>query len=1097
MQFKSDLSLSVFKSKYLLSGEKSPDDALDRIRNTLKQYNPEIADKAYEYIDQKWFLPAGGIWRAMGNPSKKVSFVNCTTMKQPEDNLESIFETLYYWSKVAAYGQGNGIDLSLLRPRGATLHNTAKTSTGPISYMEVYDSVMQVISQQGRRGATLISLSAYHPDFREFCIAKDEEGKITTANISLQVPDLFMEAVEKDLPWLLHWQGEYETIEKEERAKELFDFLSEHAWKTGDPGVQFIDTMRRESNSDLLGIPIVSSNGCCWSADTLITTKGGLFPIIDLVGKEVEIFDGQKWVLNNSFEEKGIDDIYRVTLSNGLYFDASTNHRFFMEDTETIKTTTQLAIGDRLQYNDSLITYGNHYEKGAYIKGFLCGDGTTAKKTQPVLWLYEPKYSCKERIEESLNEIPVNSTMTNTITDIGWKQYSSNINERLSLSGLSARERKSLYLWASKYKKRLPLEIFSWNLQSKYDFIAGLFDSDGTALDSRDRGVSYQLVSIHKEFLVDVLRLLSSIGIYGKLTTGNKGGIRKIRDQAWYCNETWRISIPQTYAIKLSKKVKFSRLTSFEDRYTVYNLKYRYNTVTSIEKLDRKEPVYCCNVPSTSKFYVNGGLIAGNSEQILDEHNVCMLSSINLSKFSEYGWSGYQDLVSFGIQFLDTCRKIEYEENRSPSPIQRQKLVDIPRIGLGVTGLADYFIRNKIEYGSLQSIEHAHNLFLSLSSQSYIESYNIAKKEGSFPLYDKDKYLNSPIVDRMLDAGVIDKSILNYQAHVCKTTVAPNGTLSIIAECGGSGIEPIFAKYMVRRERATTGDYKEWFIYNDLVRDYLEESELEVTKENADKLDDPWWVTAHTVDNMKKIELMSEVQNWIDSAISVTYNLPEEATVEDVKNIYFYAWKKHLKAVSIFREGSKQGILITEANYNKGEKSGNKRHAIKRPEDTQCDIHEISVDKRKHIVLVGLVGGKPYEIFITPNEEGKIDLQRHKQGVIRKVKKGRYDLIVQNGEEKTIVEDIGHTFDEVYGTLSRLVSMSLRHGVPLQFTIDQLVRDTGFNSFNRAISRVLKKYIIDGEQVMSSDKCPSCGRHNLSYQGGCKTCLSCGWSRCD
>jgi hypothetical protein len=144
-----------------------------------------------------------------------------------------------------------------------------------------------------------------------------------------------------------------------------------------------------------------------------------------------------------------------------------------------------------------------------------------------------------------------------------------------------------------------------------------------------------------------------------------------------------------------------------------------------------------------------------------------------------------------------------------------------------------------------------------------------------------------------------------------------------------------------------------------------------------------------------------------------------------------------------------------------------------------------------------MMNDKPYELFVTKDPENKIDLEKYKKGIIRKAKRGKYDLIVENGEIKTIVTDINETFNDVImGTLSRFISMSLRHGVPIAFVVDQLSKTGNFSSFERAVSRVLKKYIPENEEVLSEDGCPTCGKP-LVFQGGCKTCISCGWGRCD
>lgn len=343
--------------------------------------------------------------------------------------------------------------------------------------------------------------------------------------------------------------------------------------------------------------------------------------------------------------------------------------------------------------------------------------------------------------------------------------------------------------------------------------------------------------------------------------------------------------------------------------------------------------------------------------------------------------------------------------------------------------------------------------------------------------------------------------------------IVSHNTLTEIVEAGGGGVEPLFAKYFVRRERSTTGDWKEWFTYNHAVRRTMDDNGVELEKENVDSVtSEPWWVTAHTVNNRDKIDMMSVIQEYIDSAISITYNLAKDATPKDIEEIYWHAWEKEIKNVSVYREGSKMGVLITDANYEDTKsnslknKTDKNRFSTKRPEYVSCDMYEVKVNKEPYIVLVGIVEGKPYELFVTNNSDGDIDLQNYKNGVIHKKKKGHYNLIVENGETKVIVDNIAKKFDTNYGTLGRFISMSLRHGVPVEFVVDQLAKDKNFVGFEKSVSRILKKYIKEDTTVKTSDVCPSCGS-SLVYKEGCKTCTgdnldasagqSCGWSKCD
>ena len=753
MKFESELAESVFRSKYLLEGETEPDQAVLRVAKSVGKVFPDIEKKALEYIGNQWFIPAGGIWRAAGNPSKNVSHINCTTLTPVEDNLEDIFNSLYKWAKYAAFGQGEGIDISKLRPRGAKVHNSSRASTGAVSFMYLYDAILKTIAQQGRRGASLISIQDTHPDLMEFITIKNkpesDKSRIDTANISIQISDLFMKAVKDNNEWVLSFENKYELVERTLRARDIFEAICANALKRGDPGLQFKDTARHYSNSDPLGYPVVSTNAC--------------------------------------------------------------------------------------------------------------------------------------------------------------------------------------------------------------------------------------------------------------------------------------------------------------------------------------------------------------GEQYLDSENVCNLGHINLSKYKDYGVEGYHDLIDFGVRFQNAIRLNEIAEGRSPTKLQEEKINLLPRTGLGVTALADYFLDKGIRYGSKESIGETAFLFKSLASQSYLTGNKMAKEYGSFPIFDSDSYKKSGFIQRMIKEGIVPEKVFDEQYNVCYNTIAPVGSGSLISNCGGSGIEPLYSKYSVRRERSTTGEWKDWFNFNPYVERFCQKEGIELTRENVDQLQSEMWATSYNVPYMDKVELVAEAQKWIDSSISVTFNLPETATIEDVKAIYMTAWEKELKGVTVYREGSLSGVLITEANYTQQQKEKTEKNLRSddykpRPKELPCHIYNSKYKEQKLLVLVGLQEGEPYEVFVTPNNDNEIDTESYKEGVIVKRKSGHYDLEVTNGVTKTMINNIGKVFNPTYGTLSRMVSMSLRHNVPLQFVVDQLNKDSEFIAFEKVLSRTLKRYIKDN--TPSKKKCPDCGS-DIVYRDGCQSCSSCSWSRCD
>jgi ribonucleoside-diphosphate reductase alpha chain len=787
-EFISEIYKSIIENKYCFTVNSNPqgvtkkesfDEAIYRVAKEVNKYDSnrckEMTRKTLEYITNKDFSPAGGIWRAAGNPSPKISFVNCTTQPPVKDSIENIFgESIMMWSRIASYGQGNGIDISGLRPRGAQTNNCAKTSSGAVSFLMNYDASMQVIGAENRRGATKPDIWIYHPDSEEFIACKSDITKLSSQNISVKIDSEFMESVIQNKKIELSWERKNNSIyvgkrlfdddsagpnihfKREINAKELFNNIAFQAWKTGEPGIEFWDI-------------------------------------------------SEYWSTSN----------------------------------------------------------------------------------------YHP------------------------------------------------------------------------------------------------------------------------------------------------------------------------------------NKKY--------------------HIVSTN----------GCSEQKLDPFNTCVLASINfynMPKYTEKWEDWLKERVQFGIRFLDNVIIAEYQENRSPHPIQKQKLKEMTRIGLGFTGIYDWFIKNKITYSSSESIAVTSNIMRVFAETAYRTSIALGKERGSFSEFKKEWYLNSPFIKRLCQLTNLKLEEFTAVRHVCCLSIAPTGTLSMVVGTGGSGCEPSFAPYHERKERSVTGEYRSHFIYDSCVLNELKRRNIEVTKENIDSMvQSPEWVFAawnkypnKNVTPMHKMKLMAEIYKYIDSGISVTYNLPENATIDNVKEIYFNAWKNQLKSVTVYRDKSREGIL----NNIQNEKQKNKvtrYDAAKRPEVLQCDIHHISVRGERWIVLVGLLEEDPYEVFCGLQESIHLTQSIHK-GKIIKPKKDTYHLILNNKNTLNIKKSFKNDGSE--SAMTRLVSLNLRHGVDIKYVVQQLERSEGdMTTFAKAISRVLKKYISE-ESRINEENCPTCHSDELIQQSGCIICNHCGWSRC-
>lgn len=495
------------------------------------------------------------------------------------------------------------------------------------------------------------------------------------------------------------------------------------------------------------------------------------------------------------------------------------------------------------------------------------------------------------------------------------------------------------------------------------------------------------------------------------------------------------------------------------------------------------------------KHIESSGIYIHNCGEInLPEYGVCCLGAINLSNFVENPFTEdahiqeekLYDAIKIAVRFLDnTLDTSEY-----PLDKIKERALNDRRIGLGITGLGSMLAEMRLEYGSKESIHFIDNLMENFRDVAYTSSVEIAKEKGVFPLYDKEKFLNSNFIKNIKNQELI-KNIEAYGIrNVALLTIAPTGTTSLsVGQNCSSGIEPVFALQYDRNIRQKNDEQIKETVFD--------RSLLKYKKQYPEIEEIPFYFkTALEIAPEEAIEVQSTCQKYIDNSISKTLNIPENYSQEDYNKLFMLAHKKKLKGFTSFRIGSMKGVLETVAQENEETRPEaiKRTYAPKRPEILQCDIHEITINKERHIILVGKIQGTLYEIFVTNDPENKIDKIQHKTGWIKKIKKGQYSLIVENGSEKVVIDNIKESFDSIYGSLSRFISMGLRHGVPLQFIVDQLNKDTNFAGFEKSVARILKKYIKEGEKVLA-DKCSNCGS-DMVFQEGCVICPSCGWSKC-
>lgn len=539
-------------------------------------------------------------------------------------------------------------------------------------------------------------------------------------------------------------------------------------------------------------------------------------------------------------------------------------------------------------------------------------------------------------------------------------------------------------------------------------------------------------------------------------------------------------------------------------------------------------------------------------EITLSAFDSCRLLLVNVLSFvenpytkqAEMNWKEFARVVRIAQRLMDDLVDLELEAIDSilekiksdPEPVHvknveltlwqniREACVNGRRTGLGLTAVGDTVAALGARYGSEDSIRVVEFIYRTLALNSYASSIQLAEERGTFPVFSHELEKDHPFLQRIWNASpeLYEKYLLHGRRNIANLTTPPAGSTSMLAKAVNgfgttSGIENVLYIRSIRRKKinSTDKDAKVDFV-DDLGDKWQEfsiyhpgfEAWMEINgKTDADIQESPYWnSTADDVDWVAKIDMQGAAQKWIDHSISNTTNLPEDVSVDTVKDVYMRGWEKGCKGVTIYRKNSRAGVVLDEKAAKKAKAPVfEEHHAPKRPAELECDVYHSTIQGEKWTIFVGKMDDKPYEImgglakFVTLPK-------RVRSGKIVKYmvepSQARYDFHYdyKTPEDETIIKDIGNVFENpVNSAFTRTISLSLRHGTPVQYICEQLLKgaekESDLFSFSKVVARVLKNYIKDGTKA-SQKKCPDCGSTNLSYQSGCVTCLDCGAGKC-
>ncbi|MBR3828140.1 MAG: adenosylcobalamin-dependent ribonucleoside-diphosphate reductase [Bacteroidales bacterium] len=536
-------------------------------------------------------------------------------------------------------------------------------------------------------------------------------------------------------------------------------------------------------------------------------------------------------------------------------------------------------------------------------------------------------------------------------------------------------------------------------------------------------------------------------------------------------------------------------------------------------------------------------------------YDSCRLQAINLFSYvknpftpqAEFDFDLFKKHVTMGQRLMDDLIDLELEkvekiiakieadpESDEIKSVEKNLWLNIKmkclegrRTGFGITAEGDMLAALGLRYGSDEATDFAVKVQSTLACSAYRSSVTMAKERGCFPIYDANREKLNPFIQRLAEADPqLYTEMLTYgRRNIALLTIAPTGTVSICTQTT-SGIEPVFLVSYKRRKKINPNDKdtSKHKIVQDQSGDYFEEYNvfhpkfidwLKINGYDADEVmamkdadlnkiieKSPYHkATSADIDWVAKVKMQGAIQKWVDHSISVTVNIPKETSKEIVREIYETAWKSGCKGCTIYRDGSRHGVLVSNDEQNHPQFGETK--APKRPKKLDAEIVRFKNNKEDWIAVVGMYEGRPYEIFTGRASNFLLPATVEKGWVIRVKEQGdehaRYDFqFLDPDGYKVTIEGLSRTFKKEYWNYAKLISGILRHGMPIQNVVDLITKLTfdedTITTWKNGVARALRRYIKDG--TATDEVCPDCGQKTVVYSGGCKHCTNCGWSKC-
>ena len=1104
------ISEEIWGMKYQFKAEDgtpidtSVDDTQWRIANALsKAEKPELqqfwAGKFRNILKDFAFLNAGRITAGAGT-DRNVTLSNCFTMDTIDDDLGDIYRNLREAALTMKEGGGIGYDFSTLRPSGSLVKGVSADSSGPLSFMDNWDSMCYTImSAGGRRGAMMATMRCDHPDIFNFIAAKADPARLRRFNMSILVTDKFMDAVKADGSIdLVFGDKVYDTVS----ARHLWDTMMQATYDYAEPGVIFIDRVNRDHNIGYL--ETIATTNPSMPAGTMVHTDKGIFPIESLENQnfKVKSLDGV-WADANCFLSSDNAEVLEINLGGGKTVRSTKEHRWPVEcNGRYLKSyASDLKPGDRIPLclNESLgLQEGDLTYNDGLATGLTYGDGS---------------YNIRNDDGRAYLSVSVNK-LDDDIRNFLCSYFNCNYSDRDSEYQINFCRDQDVRDFIAKVgltfgdKTKLPDTIWNQNDQFISGFIAGMFGSDGH-VHTKNRCLVY--TSKEEAAVREFGLLLGFHGVNVTFRSSQSNGFDRT-DLVITFGSVKRFN----NLFHIGCQRKSLALSTFVNMTARQHISSTHQVVESVRSVSH-EKVWDISVEHNQHVFPTEWCYTGNcGEKPMGPYASCLLSSANLSQFvvDPFGSNAHLDVVrlvetvSVGTRMMDNVVDV----GRFPLEAQLEKAKSDRQLGLGITGLADMLAMLGIRYGSDEAAEYSEQVMKQIHLSAYKTSIALAREKGAFPTFDADGFLREGTAASRLPADMQDDIANGGIRNALLTSIAPTGTISLYANNVSSGIEPTFAHEYTRNVTQKDGSR-----IGQRVVSYAKARWEEINGEGTPMPD--YCVTTAELSPTEHIKMQAAVQKWVDSSISKTVNVPEDIEFDAFTSVYMEAYDTGCKGCTTYRPNDITGSILTidepekveevsDQEVNRvgfshvlNEKTGQYEYIpvrettlpMERPEFLEGSTYKLKWPGDEHAIYVtindAMVGEQavPFEIFINSK-----NMEHHQwvSALTRMISA----VFRRGGDVSFVAEELKAVFDPNGGMFfkQKFVPSII---AAIGGVIEEHLWRTGYIEAGQLPVSVPEEVEVTPVKP-TGPYCPQCKSTNYIMSGGCATCGDCGHSKC-